>query len=149
MNIYLGADHRGFLLKEQLKAWFEDISVHVIDCGARTHEPGDDFVDIARVVAEKVVTISDARGILICGSGTGVCIAANKRAGIRAGVGWRVDQVVSSRKDDDINILALPADYISENEAHGLVQAFLQTEFIPEERFVRRIAKIKDLETHA
>jgi ribose 5-phosphate isomerase B len=149
MKVYLGTDHRGFLLKEQLKVWFDGISVHVIDCGAQTHEPGDDFVDIARVVAEKVATTSDARGILLCGSGAGVCIAANKRAGIRAAVGWRTDQVVASRRDDDINILALPADYISEHEAQDLVQAFLQTEFIPEERFVRRIAKIKDLETHA
>jgi len=137
------------MLKEQLRTWLEGKDLDVIDCGAQTHDPGDDFVDMARVVAEKVATANIARGILICGSGAGVCIAANKRAGIRAGVGWRVDQVVASRRDDDINILALPADYISEDEAQSLVEAFLQTEFIPEERFVRRIAKIKDLETHA
>lgn len=148
MKIYLGADHRGFALKEKLREWLQSQSIEIVDCGALTLVSDDDFVDVARVVAEKVATDTSSRGIVLCGSGTGVCITANKKFGIRAAVGWSTEQVAASRSDDDINILALGADYISEKEAQDLVQAFLHTEFIPEERFVRRIAKIKDLETH-
>lgn len=148
MKVYLGADHRGFALKEKLREWLQSQSIEIVDCGALTLVSDDDFVDVAHVVAEKVATDTSSRGILLCGSGTGVCITANKKSGIHAAVGWSVEQVAASRSDDDINILALGADYISEKEAQSLVQAFLHTEFIPEERFVRRIAKIKDLETH-
>lgn len=148
MKIYLGADHRGFALKEKLREWLKSQNIEIVDCGALALVSDDDFVDVARVVAEKVATDTSSRGIVLCGSGTGVCITANKKFGIRAAVGWSTEQVAASRSDDDINILALGADYISEKEAQDLVQAFLHTEFIPEERFVRRIAKIKDLETH-
>lgn len=149
MKIYIGADHRGFLLKDKLRAWLTDKQVDLTDCGAEVLVPGDDYVDIASIVAERVATDSRSRGILLCGSGSGVCIAANKRSGIRAAVGWRSDQVAASRNDDDINILVLPADYISEKEAQDLINAFLTTEFTPEDRYIRRIAKIKELETHA
>jgi len=149
MKVFLGADHRGFLLKNMVRSWLMDRHVDVVDCGANELMPEDDFVDIAHVVAEKVATTPESRGILLCGSGSGVSIVANKKSGIRAAVGWRTDQVSASRSDDDINVLALPADYISEKETQDLINEFLNTEFTPEERFLRRIAKIKELEVHA
>lgn len=147
MNIYIGADHRGFELKEFIKKELSGITF--IDMGAFTHAPDDDFVDFATIVAEKVTSDMTARGILICGSGAGMCIAANKIGGIRCSVGHSVEEVKAGRTDDDINILALSSDFTSQKEAVELVKVFLQTNFTPEERFVRRIAKIEKLEKHA
>ena len=145
MRLYLGADHRGFALKEKLKQGLE--GVEVIDMGAFSHQPSDDFVDYAREVANKVSTDTQSRGVLICGSGAGMCIAANKVAGIRASVGHSVKEVTAARHDDDINVLALPSDFVNDTVALDMVKAFLTTAFTPEERFVRRIAKIKELES--
>ncbi|MEK7605029.1 MAG: RpiB/LacA/LacB family sugar-phosphate isomerase [Patescibacteria group bacterium] len=147
MKVYIGADHRGFALKEKLKQGLGDVDV--IDMGAFEHQPTDDFVDFAKVVAQKVSTDTTARGVLICGSGAGMCIAANKVTGVRSSVGHSVKEVIAARHDDDINVLALPSDFVDDTLALEMVKAFLTTAFIPEERFVRRIAKIKELETHA
>jgi len=117
--------------------------------GAFSHEPLDDFVDFAKAVALKVSSDREARGILLCGSAAGMCIAANKIPGVRCGVGHSVKEVQAARHDDDINVLALPADFIEKGEALPIVEAFLTTEFIPEEKYMRRIAKIRELETHA
>lgn len=146
MKVYIGADHRGFALKEQLKQQLS--GYEVVDVGAFSHEPQDDFVDFASAVAQKVATDNESRGILICGSGAGMCIAANKIAGIRCSVGHSVEEVRASRHDDDINVLALPADFVPASEAPKIIDAFLTTAFLPEERFVRRIAKITNLENH-
>ncbi|HVZ58343.1 MAG TPA: RpiB/LacA/LacB family sugar-phosphate isomerase [Patescibacteria group bacterium] len=147
MKIYLGADHRGFALKTHIQ---ETLGGHeVVDLGAMTQQPQDDFVDYALLVGQKVASENDAYGVLVCGSGAGMCIAANKIAGIRCGVGHTVEEVRAMRHDDNINILALPADFITQDKAVELVKVFLQTPFAPEERFVRRIAKIKELENHA
>lgn len=148
MKVYLGADHRGFALKEVLKKELAR-SYEVEDMGAITHEPTDDAVDFAKSVCQKVVGDQDARGVLICGSGAAMCIAANKIGGIRCSVCHSVEEVKASRHDDDLNVLALPADYVSQNEAVAIVKTFLTTEFAPEERFMRRIAKTMALETHA
>lgn len=149
MRIYLGADHRGFDLKQALKAALAAMEYEVVDLGATAIDVQDDFVDFARLVALKVAGDPDARGILLCGSGAGMCIAANKVSGIRCAVGHTVGEVQAARSDDNINVLSLGVDYVSEDEAQKMVQAFLTTEFTPEERFVRRIAKIKELEAHA
>jgi ribose 5-phosphate isomerase B len=147
MKIYIGADHRGYQLKEFLKDKLTDYDV--IDMGAYEHAPQDDAVDFAALVSQKVAGDPSARGVLICGSGAGMCIAANKIGGIRCSVGHSADEVKASRHDDDLNILALPADFISQEESVEIVKAFLHTEFAPEERFVRRIAKTMELEKHA
>ncbi|CAN5165482.1 ribose-5-phosphate isomerase [soil metagenome] len=144
MKIYIGADHRGYQLKEFLKDKLTDYEV--IDMGAFEHAPQDDFVDFAKLVGHKVATDREARGILTCGSGAGMCMAANKIAGIRSTVAHSAEEVKASRNDDDLNVLVLPADFISQEEAVAITQAFLTTEFAPEERFIRRIAKITNLE---
>jgi len=147
MNIYIGADHRGFELKERIKKSLGEESV--FDMGAITQNPQDDFVDFAALVGQKVASDKDARGILICGSGAGMCIAANKLSGIRCSVGHSAEEVVACRHDDDINVLALSSDFVTSDEALAMVKAFLTTPFTPEERFIRRIAKIMELERHA
>lgn len=147
MTIFIGADHRGFELKESLKSLLIRDGVTVVDCGASGFEPQDDFVDYAAEVARQVVN-KNARGILICGSGVGMAIAANKIAGARASLGMTEQQVRAGRNDDDMNMLVLAADYLSEPEAETLARVFIDTPFAQDERFIRRLNKIKELETH-
>ncbi|MBI2063636.1 MAG: RpiB/LacA/LacB family sugar-phosphate isomerase [Candidatus Yanofskybacteria bacterium] len=148
--IYLGADHRGYELKEKVKSWLSDWGHEYEDCGAFEYNKDDDYPDFATAVAEKVALRQaqdqNARGILICGSGIGVAIAANKIKGIRAGTAASEEQVKASVNDEDLNILALSADYINENEAQEIVKTFLETKFSGADRHIRRVNKIRELE---
>ncbi|MDO8495702.1 MAG: RpiB/LacA/LacB family sugar-phosphate isomerase [bacterium] len=144
--IYLGADHRGFALKEKMKYWLLDWGYEYEDLGAAEVDPQDDYPDYAKAVAEKVVSGTDHRGILICGSGIGVAVAANKVVGVRAGTATNYEQVASAVNDEDLNILALPADFLNEDEAKEITEAFLKAKFSSAERHIRRLNKIKDLE---
>jgi ribose 5-phosphate isomerase B len=148
MKLYIGADHRGFELKEDLKVVIAKYG-EVIDVGADSMATGDDFVDYAKRACTHLVGQPDARAILICGSGIGMAIAANKIPGIRAAVGHDVDEIRISRHDEDINVLCLSADTKGIEDAQEFVEAFLTTAFSIDERYSRRIAKIKELETHA
>lgn len=143
MKIYIGADHRGFALKEELKKYLTDTSYEVFDCGAVSYDADDDYPDFARAVAERVRREHDARGILICGSGAGVAIAANKIKGIRAATVHAVRQAVMARADEDVNVLALPADFIDAPRAKDIIDAFIMTSFSGAERHARRLAKIE------
>lgn len=143
MKIYIGADHRGFVLKEELKKYLAEKSYEVFDCGAAAYDEHDDYPDFARAVAERVSSEHDARGILICGSGAGVAIAANKIKGIRAATVHVVRQAVMARVDEDINICALPADFIDAPRAKEIIDAFVTTPFSDAERHARRRAKIE------
>ena len=152
MKIYIGADHRGFELKEELKLWLEAENHQVVDCGNNHYDKDDDFPDFSLCVAQKVVADEQkgkkqTRGIVICGSGVGVNIAANKVRGARASTAINEDEVRHARKHDDLNILALSADYTSVSEAKTMIAIFLEEEFLPEERFVRRLNKIVELES--
>ena len=144
MKVYLGADHRGFELKEFLKEHLSE--VEIVDKGAYEINPVDDYVDFAKAVAEEVVQAPDNRGILICGSGVGVDIAANKIDGVRAGLIEEATQAKSARMDDDINILCLSADQLTAEKALEITKVFLSTPFSQEERHQRRLDKIKELE---
>jgi ribose 5-phosphate isomerase B len=146
MKIYIGSDHRGFALKEQLKSWFAEQQVTVEDLGAQSHVDGDDYVDYAEAVAQHVQADPAAKGIVICGSGVGVDMVANKTNGIRSGLGIAHDQVIAARKDDDINVLAIAADYTLPEEVKKMVKAFLDTAFSEEERHKKRLEKVKELE---
>ena len=151
--IYLGADHRGFELKEKAKQWLTELGYQFKDCGAFEYNKGDDYPDFAKAVAEEVVgTAGDTennRGILFCGSGIGVCIAANKIKGVRAGTAASAEQVKASVNDEDLNVLCLSADYLQNADitAKEIIKTFLTTKFSEEERHVRRINKIKQLES--
>ena len=142
MKIYIGADHRGFELKQQLKSWLKETGRVVIDCGNLILDPKDDFPDYAFAVADKVVSDPDSRGILLCGSAGGMTIAANKVKGIRATEGVNANDVIHNRTHNNINILVISPAIINIQNARLLVDAFLDTTYVPEERFVRRLSKI-------
>lgn len=146
MKIYIGADHRGFELKNEIKNWLGSIDYEVIDCGAIENDPKDDYVDFAAEVGRKVVEEKGSMGIVICGSGAGVDITANKIKGVRCSIGYDVAQIKQARSDDDLNILSLASDYLNIEDTKALVIAFLQTEYDPTDNHVRRIEKINQLE---
>lgn len=146
MKIHLGADHRGFALKEHLKSYLESSGYSVIDHGAFSLEPQDDYVDFAKAVAQRVREEKDSCGVVLCGSGVGVAVTANKVAGVRAVLGFNEEQVQAARSDDDVNVLALASDFTSESAAIQLVERFLGTTYRNEERFARRLTKLETLE---
>ncbi len=150
MKVYLGSDHRGFKLAEEIHLWLMENNIAEENLGADSLDGNDDYVDYARRVAEKVSQELkqglQARGIVVCGSGVGVDITANKIKGIRCGLGFNREQVRKARSDDDINILALPADFMEEKQAKEIIKIFLETPFSQEERHQRRINKIKEIE---
>jgi ribose 5-phosphate isomerase B len=144
--IFLGADHRGFELKEAIKAWLQEREYAVSDLGNTVHDPADDFPDYALAVAQAVSQHPEARGLVFCGSGVGVSIAANKVKGIRAAAEDSTESVVEARQHNDINVLAIAADRVSPDQATELAKAFVRTPFAAEERFIRRLRKISDYE---
>jgi ribose 5-phosphate isomerase B len=139
--IYLGADHRGFELKEKLKIFLADSGYDYKDLGASIYNREDDYPDFAKLVAEKIK--GEDKGILICGSGIGIDIAANRFKGVRAGLAIDAKQIAMARNDDDINILVLASDFLSDSEAKEIVKTFLNTKFSGEERHIRRVKKIE------
>ncbi len=154
MRIYIGADHRGFELKEKLKPWLSGLGHEVIDCGNMVYDKMDDYPDFSFAVADGVVQQNavnsrpglEARGIVICGSGVGVTVAANKVTGARCSTGISVEEVKRGREDDDLNVLALSADYTNEEQTKKMIEVFLLTPFLGDERHTRRLKKIEDRE---
>jgi len=146
MTVFIGADHKGFPLKELLKSFVTSLGHTVVDCGNTVLDPHDDYPDFAFAVAKEVVKHPESLGIVICGSGAGVSIAVNKFDGIRATLAVTPEQVHDAKSDDDINVIALASDYLTEEQAKAIVAEFLKTAFDPQERFVRRIGKITSQE---
>jgi ribose 5-phosphate isomerase B len=142
MKIFIGADHGGFMLKEKVNDWYRSWRYEVCDVGAKSMDSEDDFVDYALLVAREVRKNPSDRGILFCRSGLGMMIVANRLAGVRCGLAFDVEAVKRGRSDDDINCLAIPADYLTEEEVREMIGAFLETPFSGEERFVRRLKKL-------
>ncbi len=142
MTVFLGADHKGFQLKEVLKPYVTSLGYTVVDCGNAVFDPHDDYPDFAFAVAKEVMKLPESLGIVICGSGAGVSIAVNKIDGIRATLAVTPEQVHDAKSDDDVNVIALASDYLDEEQAKAIVSMFLKTPFDPQERFVRRINKI-------
>jgi len=147
MEIYFGADHRGFELKEQLKKYFQERAYEVVDLGNEAHDENDDFPVFASKVGEKVSWSPDnGRGILVCGSGVGVCVVANKFKNVRAATAISSDQIYDARRHDNINTLCLAADSFDFDAAKAIAQVFLDTSFGDEERYRRRLGEILTLE---
>jgi ribose 5-phosphate isomerase B len=141
--IYIGADHRGFELKAKINKWLAGREYDFEDMGAFEYDNSDDYVDYAIAVAQKVAVSAEKHwGIIICGSGVGMSVTANKVRGIRAGLGFAPDQVHAARKSDNINVLVLPADNIGEVEMLALIEEFLTTEFVKSDNYLRREEKI-------
>lgn len=145
MKIFLGADHNGFELKEALEKYLKEQGHEVVDKGDSNLNPDDDFPMYAAKVASEVLANEDSRGILLCGSGQGVCMAANRFKGIRASLVWDQDEAQSSRNDDDANILCLPARKVDLDQAKQLVETWLNTPFAGAARFERRIKQLDEL----
>ena len=143
MDVYIGADHRGFAVKEKLKAWFTSRNETVTDCGNSVLDPTDDYPDYTFAVADRVVADPGSRGIIVCGSGGGVVFAANKVKGVRCVPANNVEDVKHNRDHNDVNMLGIGSDHESWENIATMVQAFLETPYGHEERFVRRLNKIK------
>ncbi|MDP3725206.1 MAG: RpiB/LacA/LacB family sugar-phosphate isomerase [Nanoarchaeota archaeon] len=147
MVIYIGADHRGFQLKEEIKNFVQGLGYQIYDLGNTRLDEADDYPDFASAVAEKVSNdYENARGIVMCGSGVGVDIVANKFPRVRCSLVVTPDQAFDARNDDDANILALPASYVRPDDVKRIVTTWLGTPFANEERHRRRRDKISKLE---
>ncbi len=144
-SVALAADHAGFELKEKIAAYLEGKGFDVMDLGTHDEEPVD-YPDCARTLGEVLQSAKAERGILICGSGVGACVAANKMSTIRAGLCHDTYSAHQGVEHDDINVLCLGARVIGEELAKELVSAFLSARFTGEERHVRRLAKIQAME---
>jgi len=140
--IYIGADHRGLKQKELVKTWLEGRAQEFHDFGAYEYNPEDDYNEAAVAVAKKVVGEEGARGILVCGSGHGECMAANRFRGVRAINGLTPEMVKVGREHNDANVLCLAADFVPDPE--GVLKAFFGTEFLGEERYERRNRKLDE-----
>jgi len=148
MDIYIAADHNGFEIKNNLVAWLTAEGHSVTDMGPTTYDKDDDYPDFGIKVARAVAEDPARRyGVLLCGSGVGMAVAANKVKGIRASLIHDPAIVEAAQRDDDINVLALGADYISLERAKKVINKWLTTKFSGEERHVRRIGKIARIET--
>lgn len=145
MRIALAADHAGLDLKAHLKSYLEKKSFDVLDLGAFTTEPSD-YPDFAAAVGKAVLAKSAERGILICGSGVGASVAANKLRGIRAGLCHDSYSARQGVEHDDMNVLVLGSRVIGWALAEDLVDNFLRASFSNEERHVRRLKKVQALE---
>ena len=142
--IYLAADHRGFELKEKVKKWLEGENYPVKDLGNSVYNRDDDYPDFVKNVAEKI-SQKRGRGIIFCGSGIGVDIAANRYIGVRCGLGFSPEQIKHGRENDDINCLSLAVDFFSFDQVKKFIKVFLETKFTGQLHYQRRIKKIDNL----
>jgi ribose 5-phosphate isomerase B len=148
MRVAIGADHAGLDLKAFIIDHLAQAGHQVLDVGTHSPEPVD-YPDYARAVAEAILGGKTERGILVCGSGVGACVAANKLAGIRAGLCHDTYSARQGVEHDDMNVLCLGARVIGPELALELVSTFLAARFSGEERHRRRLAKIEALEREA
>lgn len=148
MRVVLGGDHAGFHLKQHLIGWLRDRGYDVLDVGTHSTEPAD-YPDFAEAVGRAVLDGRADRGLVICGSGVGASVAANKLPGIRAGLCHDTYSAAQGVAHDDINVLVLGARVIGPALAEALVTAFLEARFSEAERHVRRLNKVKALEARA
>ncbi|MGI6103554.1 MAG: RpiB/LacA/LacB family sugar-phosphate isomerase [Patescibacteria group bacterium] len=144
--IYVASDHAGFARKHELVQALRAEGFAVTDIGPQEFVPSDDYPDYAFAVARRVADDVNARGILLCGTGEGMCIAANKVVGVRAGLAWAPALAASLREDDDANVLCLPAKYLEAAALIDVARTWLATPFSGAERHVRRIGKIRQFE---
>lgn len=147
MRIAVGADHAGYLLKEKVKSHLEELGHAVEDCGTHSTDSCD-YPDFAHAVAEKVAAGTAQRGVLVCGSGIGMAIAANKTPGVRAANVDTENEARLSREHNDANVLALGARIVTDDAAKTIVDAWLQTQFAGG-RHQQRVDKITRLEAQA
>lgn len=147
MKIYIGADHNGYGLKHNLIEYLKRAGYDIEDLGDDHLDPEDDFPVYSAKVATAVLASEDPepRGILICGSGQGVCMAVNRYKGIRGSLCWDRRSAIEARNDDDANVLCLPAKLLENKEADVILETWLSTPFAKAPRFIRRISEMDNL----
>lgn len=151
--IYLGADHGGYELKEKIKTWLGEWGEVYEDLGAHELDPNDDYTDFVKLVAERVNQETDrntpwkdrAKGILLCRSGGGMLIAANRYPKVHGVYVFDHESAFHARDNNDANIVSLAGDWISDQQAQEALKTWLETEFSGEERFQRRIKATEEM----
>ncbi len=146
MHIYLGADHRGYQLKDELMNWLQARQISFTNFGATTYDAEDDFNDYAKKVATAILNNPDPNdfGILLCGSGQGMCMQANRFKGIRAAICLTPAEAIETRSHNNSNVLCLPADVISGNDVYDIINAFIDTQPLQDEKYQRRCRKLDE-----
>ena len=147
MKIFLGADHAGYELKNALAKHLAGAHHEVEDLGAKTLDADDDYPRYAYSVASRLLGEEDgaALGVLVCGSGQGMTMAANRVNGVRAALAWNEDSARVAREDDDANVLVLPARFVTSEEAIGMVDAWLGAKFKADPKYRRRLDELEEL----
>ncbi|HSE29501.1 MAG TPA: RpiB/LacA/LacB family sugar-phosphate isomerase [Candidatus Saccharimonadales bacterium] len=147
MKIYLASDHAGFQLKEKVEAHLLKAGYDVEDVGNKHLDPDDDYPQFAYAAAAKILGSEhdDAKAILICGSGQGMCIAANRVRGIRAALCWDEASARETRNDNDSNVLCVPARVLQTDEAFKMIDTWIKTPFSNAPRHARRLREIEEL----
>ena len=146
MKIAVGADHAGYVAKEPVKALLESQGHEVVDVGAHEMDPSDDYPDIAKVLADTVANGDVDRGIMLCGSGVGASVAANKVRGVRASVCHDTYSAHQGVEHDDMNVLCMGARIIGEELVKEIAGSFASARFSGEERHQRRLDKVLKME---
>ncbi|RYG49007.1 ribose 5-phosphate isomerase B [bacterium] len=146
VKIAIGADHAGYELKAEMRAEIEKAGYEVIDVGAHHYDHADDYPDFAYLVAEEVASGRVERGVLVCGSGVGASVAANKVPGVRASVIADAYSAAQGVEHDDLNVLVLGGRTVGIEVAKDALRRFLHARFSGEERHVRRLNKVLEIE---
>jgi ribose 5-phosphate isomerase B len=147
MKVYIGTDHNGYMLKAKLVSYLQKTGYDVVDDSTGKLNPEDDYPVFARKVTADMLASDDPepRGILICGSGQGMCMAANRFKGIRAALGYDRESIRAARNDDDANVLCLAARTLEADTTGSLIETFLRTPFAAAPRFSRRIREMDEV----
>lgn len=147
MKVYIGSDHNGYYSRQAIRDYLVRAGYDVHDEGDEKLDPQDDFPLFAQKVVNQMKASDDEQpvGVLICGSGQGMCMAANRFKGIRAALGYDRESVRAARTDDDANVLCLPSTDMDAGTVNVLVETFLNTPFAAAPRFKRRLAQLDEL----
>lgn len=147
-KIYIATDHAGFELKNEIAEYLKQVGYEVTDYGSKVYDPKDDYVDYVvplSINMQKDLEKENIKGIVLCRNGVGVSMTVNKFKGLRAALSFNVRHIISAINDDNVNVLAIPVDYITKEESFDIVKEFLHKEFPKEDRHVQRLNKVKDL----
>lgn len=146
-KIFIGADHNGFVMKEKLEQWLKSQNYEVVDVGGERLNPDDDYPEFASKLVTSMLSSEDPEplGILLCGSGQGMAMAANRFKSIRAALVWNKKTAEMSRHDDDANVLCLSAWELNQDAAIDITQTWLQTPYARAARYIRRIKELDNL----
>ncbi len=146
-KIYFASDHGGFGLKGKLLEFTKSLGYSVEDLGPEKLDPSDDYPIFAKKIAERVAKEPESLGVILCRNGVGISVACNKVDGARCALSWNSKHASSTRKDDNANVISIPADYVEKTQAEEMLKAFFETEYVHNERFDRRLNEIKDIES--